>query len=106
MQSRNSYVIPHACFDKENFSADQQAQLMEMIWHEYRIQSSEVLLSCFGFVNRNKRPEIVLQVLRQLLEKCDTFAYKHYSTGSKALWALRPSSAKKCGGSELIGSNN
>ena len=28
------------------------------------------------------------------LGKCDTFAYKHYSTGSKALWALRPSSAK------------
>lgn len=42
---------------------------MEMIRHEYRIQSSEVLLSCFGFVNRNKRPEIVLQVLRQLLDQ-------------------------------------
>ena len=33
----------------------------------------------------------------EFLDECDTFAYKHYSTGSKTLWALRPSSAKNAG---------
>lgn len=31
------------------------------------------------------------------LGECDTFAYKHYSTKNRTLWALRPSSAKNAG---------
>ncbi len=69
MQDRDFYVIPLACFDKENIPVDQQTQLMETVRHKYGIQRSEILISCFGFVNRNKRPEVVLQVLRQLLDQ-------------------------------------
>ena len=35
-----------------------------------------------------------LEILWSLLDKCDTFAYKHYSTENRTLWALRPSSGK------------
>ena len=38
-----------------------------------------------------------VETARQILVTCDTFAYKHYSTGNKALWAIRPSSAKNVG---------
>jgi len=39
-------------------------------------------------------------------ELCDTFPYKHHSTGSKALWTKRPYGGKSGGPSETNEGNN
>lgn len=62
---------------------------------EKRIRAFYRKLSSSGLNNRSVW--CVHLLLRRILDECDTFAYKHYSTGNKALWAIRPSSAKNAG---------
>ena len=69
MQGENIYVIPHACFNKENMTEGERACLTETVRSKYKLQESEILISCFGFVNKNKRPEVNLLAVKQLLDK-------------------------------------
>lgn len=62
-------VIPLACFERESASEDRQRRLVEEVRRKYELRESEILISCFGFVNANKRPEVSLQVVKELRDR-------------------------------------
>lgn len=66
-QIQKTKFIPLACFDKENLPAQEQEKQEEYVRKKYGLHKSEFLISCFGFINRNKRPEVVLQAIKELI---------------------------------------
>lgn len=62
-------VIPLACFDKEDIPQSEQMRVTAEIKSEYGLRDSDLILSCFGFVNHNKRPEVVLRAVKKLRER-------------------------------------
>lgn len=61
------YVIPHACFDTEVVAQNDKTTLNESLRGRIHLQDGETLIGCFGFVNANKRPEKVMQALKNIL---------------------------------------
>lgn len=64
----NTAIIPHACFDKEKFENNNIINLMAHIKSKYNI-NKETIIGCFGWVNANKRPQVVIKAVSELI-KC------------------------------------
>ena len=61
----NAFIIPHPCFECNNeFSVEINQQLKKRMHLE-----GQIVIGCFGFVNANKRPEVVLQAVASLVEE-------------------------------------
>lgn len=69
MNGANVDMIPLACFNKEVMPEDERQRLAKEAASNYGLRESEILVSCFGFVNSNKRPEVILQAIKQLRER-------------------------------------
>ncbi len=62
------FVVPHACFDKEFLEDNQREDLLRAIKQKCHITDSETIIGCFGFINKNKRPEKVIEAISNLLQ--------------------------------------
>lgn len=62
--NENVYVIPLACFEANRSASDEDIEkFRDRIGHS----DDEILIGCFGFVNFNKRPEVLLASLDRLI---------------------------------------
>lgn len=66
LQTRNATVIPHPCFDKEEFLNRNIHDVIVQIKQKYDIHS-EIIIGCFGWVNENKRPQVVVKAVAELI---------------------------------------
>lgn len=66
MQGKNVYTIPHPSFPMEEPDPETQSRCRSKYINKYDISESDTLISCFGWVNRNKRPDIVLDAIKRL----------------------------------------
>lgn len=64
----NVGIIPHPCFDKEEMPVQTQTELIERLKKKYNLEN-EIVIGCFGWVNENKRPQVVIQAVRELRDK-------------------------------------
>lgn len=62
-------VVPHACFDREQLTEEQHTEFEERLRQKLNLQEDEILISMFGFVNQNKRPESILAASKNLMKK-------------------------------------
>ena len=67
IQQECVHVIPLASFDYEPM--EQGLDEIRRIKRKIGLENGEILLSLFGFVNQNKRPEIILEVVKCLRDK-------------------------------------
>ncbi len=58
--------VPHACFDEEKPSDEVMEQNCRALGEEIGLTSGEILIGCFGWVNGNKRPDILIQSFARL----------------------------------------
>lgn len=56
-------VIPLACFNDDTDGTNRSG-----ITDRYHLEDDELVISCFGYVNWNKRPEIILEAVSRLIE--------------------------------------
>lgn len=61
-------VIPLACFEPEKLSANSRHQAECMMVKKIHKQEKEILIGCFGWVNDNKRPEVLTKAVAELLK--------------------------------------
>lgn len=67
IQQECVHVIPLASFDYEPM--EQRLDEIRRIKRKIGLTDGEILLSLFGFVNQNKRPETILEVVKCLRDK-------------------------------------
>ena len=65
----NVFVIPHPSFEQENIGISNKEEIKESITNKFYIDSGEIIIGCFGFVNSNKRPEKVIEAVEQLIQE-------------------------------------
>ena len=65
-KKENVAVIPLACFNKEQITEQEKKNSQEKIKKLLNDQN-EVLIGCFGFVNINKRPYVIIDAVKQLI---------------------------------------
>lgn len=63
------YVVPLACFDCEQSTEEQHTEFEAKLRQRLNLQEDEILISMFGFVNQNKRPESILAAAKNLIKK-------------------------------------
>lgn len=61
------YVVPHPCFEKEDLAKDEKEILMQKMKKRIGWRETESIIACFGYINANKRPEVVLKAIKELL---------------------------------------
>ena len=64
----NIYIIPLASLEQSCLSQKSNMILKEQFKKKYDI-TNEYIIGCFGFVNKNKRPEKVFQAVQQLIRE-------------------------------------
>lgn len=69
INSDNAYIVPLACFDKEDFMDDIKKSLYNNLSRKIDRKENEVIIGCFGFVNANKRPEKIIDAIIALIKK-------------------------------------
>jgi glycosyltransferase involved in cell wall biosynthesis len=65
----NIYVIPLASFEKETIDPEERLKAEVNVKEKIHWQEKEFLIGCFGFVNKNKRPEQLLAAIKTLTDK-------------------------------------
>lgn len=73
MQNKKARVIPLACFDRDSISDDEFENVKKRLLQKIAYKN-EVIIGCFGWVNDNKRPHVVMHALRALI--ADGYAVK------------------------------
>ncbi len=64
-QLDHACVIPHASFDRKLISEEKKEQLIKKLRTRFQIKN-ETVIGCFGFVNENKRPTVILNAVKEL----------------------------------------
>lgn len=64
---RNKYVIPHPCFEKEELPVNRKRIAEALVHKKMNKRAGDKIIGCFGWINENKRPEILIQALSKLL---------------------------------------
>lgn len=77
----NASVVPHPCFDKEEFEKNSIADLIAQIKAKYKVKT-EIIIGCFGWVNANKRPQVVVKAVADLIR--EGYAVKLFFWGKAA----------------------
>ena len=65
------HIIPHPCFPKSDYEQLKKKTSinLEKVFEEISSSKDLIVIGCFGFVNHNKRPEVVMQAHKELLDK-------------------------------------
>lgn len=63
-------IIPLSCFPKSDYEQLQKKTPinLEKVFDEISSCNDIIVIGCFGFVNKNKRPEVVIQAHKKLLD--------------------------------------
>ncbi|MGB8452463.1 MAG: glycosyltransferase [Anaerocolumna sp.] len=69
IQNNKTFVIPHACFDKEVFLENDKKHINDKLSNKIKRKENDLIIGCFGFVNANKRPEKVIEAVSNLIKK-------------------------------------
>ena len=96
---KNVEIIPHACFAKEIFTEQERKNANDKLKKLINDQD-EVLIGCFGFVNTNKRPYVVIDAVKQLVE--DGYNIKLCFFGKEAEGVEIKKYAKKAGLDKVV----
>ncbi len=64
---KNTTVIPLACFESAGFDAEVMERKSAEIKEKYKI-TDEIIIGCFGWVNANKRPLVMVRAVQELLQ--------------------------------------
>jgi len=65
--SNLKYVIPHPCFAREELSVNNRRMTEEQIYKKINKNEDEILIGCFGWVNDNKRPGILIKAVARIV---------------------------------------
>lgn len=68
LEGKNIGVVPHPCFEKEEMSQTAKEELISKLKTKYHL-SNELVVGCFGWVNENKRPQVVIGAIQHLLDE-------------------------------------
>ena len=68
INSENTYIIPLACFDRVVMDEKEKNQRLTQLKKRMHYDE-ELVIGCFGFVNANKRPEVMLSALEKLVRQ-------------------------------------
>jgi glycosyltransferase involved in cell wall biosynthesis len=68
-ETDNVYVVPLASFEKEMIESEGRLKTEALIRERIHWQEGEFLIGCFGFINKNKRPEQLLSAIKNLTDK-------------------------------------
>lgn len=71
-ENRN-YFIPLACIENEPVAQSEQHKAYCKICRKIDYQDGEIIIGCFGWINMNKRPQVVIESIKLLH---DLFQYK------------------------------
>lgn len=63
---RETYYIPHMAFENDMLSKNVRRKAENSLYSKIGYRESEILIGCFGWVNANKRPEVVLRSVLKL----------------------------------------
>lgn len=61
------YVVPHPCFEREELSVNNKRMAEELIHKKINKNDDEILIACFGWVNDNKRPDVLIRAVAELI---------------------------------------
>lgn len=64
----NVFIIPHACFDKEQIPQDELTRIKNELKQRIAYKD-EILIGCFGWINFNKKPEIIIDAVASLVNQ-------------------------------------
>lgn len=56
------YLVPHACFELETVDNSSKEEVLKRI----RYHEGEIIIGCLGWMNSNKRPQVMIQSLADL----------------------------------------
>lgn len=60
------YLVPHACFEMEETGVSGSEEMRERMRTRIHYQAGEIVLGCLGWMNSNKRPQVMIQSLAKL----------------------------------------
>lgn len=61
------YLIPHPCFDRQDQNTDNIQNAEISVLKKINKKEKEVIIGCFGWINDNKRPDIVIRAVAKLI---------------------------------------
>ncbi len=64
----HKYLVPHACFEMETLGENRQ-ELLDRVREMICYQPGEILIGCLGWMNSNKRPQVMIQSLVRLRQQ-------------------------------------
>ncbi|QWT52104.1 glycosyltransferase [Eubacterium sp. MSJ-33] len=67
IDQKNVAVIPHACFDKEVINQASLDRMQEDLKKKMKYDG-EVIIGCLGWINDNKRPQVILEAINDILK--------------------------------------
>lgn len=59
------YLVPHPCFEMEE-NGDSYQEVLENVREKIHYRDGETVIGCLGWMNSNKRPQIMIQSLARL----------------------------------------
>ena len=62
------YVIPHPSFEREEVTENNRRMAQALLYKRIHKTGNEILIGCFGWVNDNKRPDIVIRAVKKLID--------------------------------------
>ncbi len=67
LQNQKTGVIPLPCYETEEFAEGVVQSTVKKLKQKYDVHS-EIVIGCFGWVNENKRPQVVVNAVRELIK--------------------------------------
>lgn len=67
MKSKTTkYVVPLPCFRKEEILSNNRRKAEEVICKKIEKDADEIIIGCFGWINDNKRPDVIVKAVMKL----------------------------------------
>lgn len=65
----DKYVIPLVCFEENSLSENELRKAKELICNKVKTKcDGDIIIGCFGWVNDNKRPDILVKAVAKLIQ--------------------------------------
>lgn len=65
----NKYLVPLACFELETTDENNRKAVLERMRAKMHLQPGEFVIGCLGWMNSNKRPQVIIQSLARLRQQ-------------------------------------
>lgn len=68
-KTKQKFIIPLPAFEREELSVNAIRKAESLIYKKTGKMENEILIGCFGWVNDNKRPDIIIKAFVKLMEQ-------------------------------------